>query len=67
MEFDHEPHQRTGITLISASEELIETLEDNQVKGISNFDLEVILIWYSGSTAEYDDVEICRLLSGASV
>ena len=31
MEFDHEPHHRTGIMLINASEELIETLEDNQV------------------------------------
>ena len=31
MEFDHDTHQRTGIMLINASEELIETLEDNQV------------------------------------
>ncbi len=31
MEFDHEPHHRTSIMLINASEELIETLEDNQV------------------------------------
>ncbi len=31
MEFDHEPHHRTSIMLLNASEELIETLEDNQV------------------------------------
>ena len=31
MEFDHEKHHHTGIMLINASEELIETLEDNQV------------------------------------
>ena len=31
MEFGHEMHQRTNIMLINASEELIETLEDNQV------------------------------------
>ena len=31
MEFEHEKHPRTGITLLRASEELIETLEDNQV------------------------------------
>lgn len=32
MEFDHNPHASTGIKLIGASEELIETLEDNQVR-----------------------------------
>ena len=31
MDFDHEKHHRTSILLISASEEVIETLEDNQV------------------------------------
>ena len=31
MEFGHEVHQRTNLMLINASEELIETLEDNQV------------------------------------
>jgi len=31
MEFEHEPHPRTGITMLKTSEELIETLEDNQV------------------------------------
>ena len=32
MEFDHEDHPGTGIKLISASEELIEILEDNQAR-----------------------------------
>ena len=31
MEFEHEKHPRRGITMLKASEELIETLEDNQV------------------------------------
>ena len=31
MEFEHEKHPRTQVTLLKASEELIETLEDNQV------------------------------------
>lgn len=32
MEFEREIHARTGATLIRASEELIETLEENQVR-----------------------------------
>ncbi|GFR90124.1 dynein heavy chain 17, axonemal, partial [Elysia marginata] len=32
MEFVHTTHPRTGITLINAEEEVIETLEDNQVQ-----------------------------------
>lgn len=31
MEFEKEPHSRTGAVLLRASEELIETLEENQV------------------------------------
>ena len=31
MEFEHDPHPRTKTTLLKTSEELIETLEDNQV------------------------------------
>lgn len=31
MELEQETHQRTGTTLLRASEELVETLEDNQV------------------------------------
>lgn len=30
MEFDHDKHPRTGVTMLRTSEELIETLEDNQ-------------------------------------
>jgi dynein heavy chain len=33
MEFEQEIHSRTGCSLLRASEELIETLEDNQVCG----------------------------------
>jgi len=29
--FDHEKHPRTGVTMLRASEELVETLEENQV------------------------------------
>ena len=32
MEFEHDKHDRTGLMLLRASEELIETLEDNQVR-----------------------------------
>ena len=32
MEFEHIKHPRTGITMLQTSEELIETLEDNQVR-----------------------------------
>lgn len=31
MDFEQEIHARTGCTMLKASEELIETLEDNQV------------------------------------
>ena len=31
MEFEHEEHKRTAVQLLKSSEELIETLEDNQV------------------------------------
>lgn len=31
MNFEHEKHPRTGITMLKASEQLIETLEENQV------------------------------------
>ncbi|KAL9897380.1 dynein heavy chain at 93AB [Glossina fuscipes fuscipes] len=54
MEFDHELHPRTGCNLLRASEELIETLEDNQVclqnlitsKYIAHF-LEEVSAWQS--------------------
>ena len=31
MEFEYEPHNRTGMQLLKVNEELVETLEDNQV------------------------------------
>lgn len=34
MEVEYEPHYRTSISLLKTSEELIETLEDNQVSHI---------------------------------
>lgn len=36
MEFEQETHTRTGCVLLRASEELIETLEENQVKAHPN-------------------------------
>ena len=35
MEFDHEEHARTGHNLLRTSEELIETLEENQVSSFA--------------------------------
>ena len=32
MEFEHDNHVRTGVKLLRSSEELIETLEENQVQ-----------------------------------
>ena len=36
MEFEHEVHPRTKISLLMFSEELIETLEENQVWGYTS-------------------------------
>lgn len=36
MEFEYTTHDRTGIKLPKASEELVETLEDNQVNYLIN-------------------------------
>ncbi|XP_013068368.2 dynein beta chain, ciliary [Biomphalaria glabrata] len=60
MEFEHEKHSRTNITIIKTSEELIETLEDNQVqlqnmmtsKYIAHFLQEVSLWQKKLSTAD---------------
>ena len=47
MEFEHDKHPRTGITIIKTSEELIETLEDNQVcLWMSGIVLFYIVSWY---------------------
>ena len=37
MEFESEPHPRTGVMLLKSSEELIETLEDNQVSWMRKY------------------------------
>ena len=37
MEFTHDRHTRTAVMLLTASEELIETLEDNQVSWCLHF------------------------------
>lgn len=49
MEFDHEKHHRTNILLISASEEVIETLEDNQVSEV-NLMMERYVLCFKGAT-----------------
>ena len=36
MELEHKDHSRTGLKLLKATEELIETLEDNQVQSNSD-------------------------------
>lgn len=37
MEFENEVHNRTGYKMLKSSEELVETLEDNQVQLIYEF------------------------------
>lgn len=69
MEFEKEIHARTGATLIRASEELIETLEENQVRSKRNC---VILEnkdvpFFVGPASESDHFEIHRSLLGRSV
>lgn len=72
MEFEQEIHVRTGATLIRASEELIETLEENQarvtlllfktisLKGtLSNFEK----FFFSGSITKSDYIQVhCAFL-----
>ena len=45
MEFEYETHERTGLKLIRASEELIETLEDNQVQ-LQNYLLDKFVAFF---------------------
>ena len=45
MEFDHDKHPRTQITMLRASEELIETLEDNQAS-LNCHSKKTSLLWY---------------------
>ena len=73
MEFEHEIHPRTKVGLLQSSEELIETLEDNQV--CYNSVLSIlhyrhvffILLPPSGPTSKHDDVKVCGLFLGRSV
>ena len=37
LEFEHDKHPRTGVTMLRTSEELIENLEDNQACSLSFF------------------------------
>ena len=56
MEFEHDEHTRSGTFLLRSSEELVETLKDNQVqlqnlmtsKYIAHF-LEEVRAWKNGS------------------
>ena len=49
MEFEHERHPRTHVTLLKASDEVIETLEDNQVNNreLSRQDVQALFVKYS--------------------
>lgn len=47
MEFDYVPHDRTGIKMPRASEEVVETLEDNQVTNTSGLDSSLTFIYLS--------------------
>ena len=53
MEFEYESHMRTGIPLLKSSEELIETLEDNQVREKKGRSLSLIEIKYISSLSKY--------------
>lgn len=60
MEFENENHARTGLQLLKATEELIETLEDNQVTLLINaINCEPLMC--IGSITKYDDFKVCWL------
>lgn len=80
MEFEHEKHNRTGLQLLKTSEELVETLEENQVREkerqiirererpIINCQAETEdVVEFLGSTSKYDDLQICWALSRTSL
>lgn len=72
MEFEKEIHARTGATLIRASEELIETLEENQVKTFHNdkFTLSTSTLspyLHTGPAAKSYHLEVHRPFSGRGV
>lgn len=53
MEFDYESHMRTGIPLLKSNEELIETLEDNQVRKKKGRSLSLLEIKYRRGLSTY--------------
>lgn len=67
MEFEHEDHSRTGLKLLKTSEELIETLEDNQVWEDIYLSVYKSIFLFAGSTSKLDDFQICRLLFRAGL
>ena len=67
MEFQHEQHHRTDTMLLKSDEELIETLEDNQVLDDNYSCVCELIFCVIGSTTKYDHIKICRLLPGRGV
>lgn len=66
MEFDRVVHSRTRSTVIAASEELIELLENDQVLKIS-YKIQLINLFILESTTKYDEFEIYRSFRGRSI
>ena len=67
MEFQHDKHLRTGTMLLKSDEELIETLEDNQVRIYAS----ILMCYYwcvlmLGSTSKHDDIKVYWFLFGRS-
>ncbi len=54
MEFENELHTRTRLKLLKTNEELIETLEDNQVL-YNTCTCSVFIYYFLGPTSKYDD------------
>ena len=63
MEFEHEKHPRTQITLLRASEELIETLEDNQVVTFESLTLQFVIILCSKFSGIYVETYMAHFSS----
>ena len=47
MEFENETHNRTGYKMLRSSEELVETLEDNQVMQSRAFAFTIIYMYHN--------------------
>ncbi|XP_071446269.1 dynein beta chain, ciliary-like [Hetaerina americana] len=54
MKFEHEKHERTGCTLLKASEELIETLEENQVQ-LQNLMSSKFIAYFLGEVSAWQE------------